>query len=454
MPHTQDEIEAMLALLGLDRIEQLFDAIPKALQVAGALDLDDGMPEPDVMDAMKGYARRNHASTERLVCFAGAGAYDHEIPAVVRTLGGRGEFLTAYTPYQPEVAQGILQAIFEFQTMISRISGLPISNASLYDGAAAVTEAVNLATAASKNETVFLSTGVHPHWRAVVKTFARGTGHQVVEVPLRDGVSDFDAVADQGIPGVIVVGYPTYLGTLEDMADVRRRADEAGAILVAAADPVAAGVLKTAGSWGADVVVGEGQAFGTSLGFGGPYLGLFACSMEQVRRLPGRLVGETIDEEGRRSYVTTLRAREQDIRREKATSNVCTNQTLMAVVAAIQLGWLGTQGLREIATRSVRATRYLADQVTTIQGVTPLLRSVATVRDVAITLPLDADLVLDRLANEGFLGGLSLSSLTDEGDGSVDPTKRESTILMSATEKRTRDEIDAFTSALTKAVVL
>jgi glycine dehydrogenase subunit 1 len=453
MPHTQDEIEAMLALLGLDRIEQLFDAIPKALQVAGALNLDEGMPEPDVMDAMKGYARRNHASTERLVCFAGAGAYDHEIPAVVRTLGGRGEFLTAYTPYQPEVAQGILQAIFEFQTMISRISGLPISNASLYDGAAAVTEAVNLATAASKNETVFLSTGVHPHWRAVVKTFAKGTGHQVVEVPMRGGVSDFDAVADQGVPGVIVVGYPTYLGTLEDMADVRRRADEAGAILVAAADPVAAGVLKTAGSWGADVVVGEGQAFGTSLGFGGPYLGLFACSMEQVRRLPGRLVGETIDEEGRRSYVTTLRAREQDIRREKATSNVCTNQTLMAVVAAIQLGWLGTQGLREIATRSVRATRYLADQVTTIQGVSPLFEGVATVRDVAITLPLDADLVLDRLANEGFLGGLSLSSLTDEGDGSVDPTRRESTILMSATEKRTRDEIDAFTSALTKAVV-
>jgi len=234
---------------------------------------------------------------------------------------------------------------------------------------------------------------------------------------------------------------------------VRSRCDEAGALMVVAADPVATGVLRSAGSWGADVVVGEGQAFGTSLGFGGPYLGLFACTMDQVRRLPGRLVGETVDEEGRRAYVTTLRAREQDIRREKATSNVCTNQTLMAVVAAIQLGWLGTQGLREIAECSVRATRYLLDGATKIDGVEPLLPGVATVRDVAITTSLKADLVLERLAEEGFLGGLALSSLTDEGDGSVEPKLREHAILMSATEKRTKDEIDQFVTALTKAVV-
>ena len=453
MPHTDEEIASMVAFLGLDSIEQLFDAIPKALQVAGGLSLPQGMPEPDVMASMKTFAKMNKAGADQLICFAGAGAYDHEIPTVVRTLGGRGEFVTAYTPYQPEVAQGVLQAIFEFQTMVSRISGLPVANASLYDGSAAVTEAVNLAVAASKNETVYLSSGVHPHWRSVVKTFARGTGHNIVEVPLNNGVSDFDAVKDAGPPGVIVVGHPTYLGTLEDLADVRSRCDEAGALMVVAADPVATGVLRSAGSWGADVVVGEGQAFGTSLGFGGPYLGLFACTMDQVRRLPGRLVGETVDEEGRRAYVTTLRAREQDIRREKATSNVCTNQTLMAVVAAIQLGWLGTQGLREIAERSVRATRYLLEGATKIDGVEPLLPGVATVRDVAITTPLKADLVLERLAEEGFLGGLALSALTDEGDGSVEPNLREHAILMSATEKRTKDEIDQFVTALTKAVV-
>jgi glycine dehydrogenase subunit 1 len=453
LPHTDEEISGMLELLGLDSIEQLFDAIPKALQIAGSLELPEGMSEPDAFAAMRRYAKQNLASSEQLVCFAGSGAYDHEIPAVVRALGGRGEFVTAYTPYQPEVAQGVLQAIFEFQTMVSRLYGLPVSNASLYDGANALNEAVNLATASSRNQRVFLSSGIHPTWRSVVKTFAKGTGHEIVEVPLRAGLSDFDAVAHLGQPGVIVVGHPTFLGTLEDLGAVRRRADEAKALMVVAADPVASGVLKTAGSWGADVVVGEGQAFGTTLGFGGPYLGLFACTMDQVRRLPGRLVGETVDVEGRRSYVTTLRAREQDIRREKATSNVCTNQTLMAVVAAIQLGWLGTAGLRDVATRCVRATRYLTDQVTAIDGVAPLFAGLAMVRDVAITVPIEADRVLERLSEEGFLGGLSLASLTEEGDGSVDPALRDRTILMSATEKRSRAEIDRFAVALEKVVV-
>ena len=452
LPHTDEEIESMLAFLGLDSIEQLFEAIPTALQVAGALKLPEGMSEPDVSVAMEDFALANRAGRGRLICFAGAGAYDHEVPPVVRALAGRGEFVTAYTPYQPEVAQGVLQAIFEFQTLVSRLSGLPIANASLYDGAAAVTEAINLATASSRRQVVHLSTGVHPHWRAVVATFAKGTGHEIVEIPLKDGKSDLDAVAGGEPPGVIVVGHPTYLGTLEDLADVRRRADAAGALMVVVADPIAAGVLKTAGSWGADVVVGEGQALGTSLAYGGPYLGLFACSTEQIRRLPGRLVGETVDVEGRRAYVTTLRAREQDIRREKATSNVCTNQTLMAVTAAIQLGWLGTQGLAEVAHRCVSATRYLTEQVCAVDGVEPLLPGVPVVRDVAVTTPIPAAMVLERLADEGFLGGLALDSLTQEGDASIDASHRSSTILMSATERRTKGEIDAFAAALTKAV--
>ncbi len=451
-PHTDAEIDMMLGFLGLDSVEELFAAIPAALQVSGGLDLPQGIPEPDVAYAMESLAKLNTGGASSMVCFAGAGAYDHEIPPVVRALGGRSEFVTAYTPYQPEVAQGVLQAIFEYQTLVARLAGLPVANASLYDGSASVVEAINLAVSASRRAVVHLSAGVHPHWRSVVKTYARGTGHTIVDVPLVNGVSNFDAVAGGEAPGVVVVGYPTYLGTFEDLGDVRRHCDETGALMVVAADPIMASILKTPGSQGADVVVGEGQSLGTPLSYGGPYLGLFACTLEQVRRLPGRLVGETLDIEGRRAYVTTLRAREQDIRREKATSNVCSNQTLMAVVAAIQLGWLGTHGLAQVATRCVTATRYLSDQVTAIDGVTPLLPGVPVARDVAVTTPLDASVVLDRLADEGFLGGLALSSLTDEGDGSVDASVRDRTILMSATERRTRTEIDALAAALTKVV--
>ncbi|MEI8049979.1 MAG: aminomethyl-transferring glycine dehydrogenase subunit GcvPA [Actinomycetes bacterium] len=452
MPHTEAEVASMLAFLDLESIDQLFDAIPKALQVSAGLELPGGLPEPDVSYAMEGIARANRGAASAMVCFAGAGSYDHEVPPVVRSLAGRGEFVTAYTPYQPEVAQGMLQAIFEFQTLVSRLSGLPVANASLYDGAASVTEAINLAVASSKSQVVHLSTGVHPNWRAVVRTFARGTGHEIVEVPLKGGQSDFDAVAGGDHPGVIVVAQTTYLGTFDDVAAARRRADEVGAVLVVVADPILASILKTPGSLGADVVVGEGQPLGTALSFGGPYLGLFACSLHQVRRLPGRLVGETVDLEGRRAYVTTLRAREQDIRREKATSNVCSNQTLMAVTAAIQLGWLGTHGLAEVASRCVSSTRYLAEQVQSVAGVEALLPGVSVARDVAITTPIAAATVLERLADDGFLGGLAVASLASEGDGSIDPSLRERTIVMSATEKRTKAEVDALALALGSAI--
>ena len=268
-------------------------------------------------------------------------------------LSNRSEFVTAYTPYQPEVAQGVLQAIFEYQTLVSRLSGLPIPNASLYDAATALVEALNMASGATGRQKMIVSSGVHPHWRQVARTFAKGTGHEIVEVPLRDGLTDWSSVDASGA-AAIVAAYPNYLGVLEDLSEAKSLALASDALFIIGADPVAAGVLKTAGQWGADVFVGEGQAFGTPLSFGGPYVGLFACSEAQTRRLPGRIVGETVDSSGRRAFVTTLRAREQDIRREKATSNVCTNQTLMAVAAAIQLGWLGTYGLRELAPVALR----------------------------------------------------------------------------------------------------
>ena len=452
LPHTDEELATMLAFLGLGSLEELFDAVPSALRLSAGLALPDGLPEPDVLAHLEALADGN----EGLVCFAGAGAYDHEVPPVVRALAGRSEFVTSYTPYQPEVAQGVLQAVFEFQTMVARLAGLPVANASLYDGASALVEGVNLGVAAARRQTVWVSAGVHPHWRAVLATFAAGTGHRLVDVPLvagRTAWPDGSVGAAGEPPGVVVVGYPNYLGCLEDLATARRHCDEHGAVLVAAADPVAVGILRSPGEQGADVVVGEGQAFGTSLGFGGPYLGLFACTLDQVRRLPGRLVGETVDVDGRRAYVTTLRAREQDIRREKATSNVCTNQTLMAVTAAVQLGWLGTAGLAEVALRCARGTRYLQEAALELDAVEPLTGDAPVVREVALRTPVPARVVVERMADEGFLAGVALADLVgDRGDGSVDADEAEHGLLVAVTERRTRQQIDRYVAALDKAV--
>jgi len=403
LPHTDEDVAEMLGFLGLASTDELFGAIPAALRLAGGLDIEPGIPEPDALARARARAAANEAGG--LVCFAGAGAYDHEVPPVVRALASRSEFVTAYTPYQPEVAQGGLQAIFEFQTMVSRLFGLPIANASLYDGATAVVEAVNLGVGATGRPRVLVSAGVHPHWRAVLTTFAAGTGHRLVEVPLRGGVTDWDAAAADEDVGVVVAGSPNYLGCLEDLADVRRRCDGLGALMVVVTDPLSAGLVKSPGEWGADVAVGEGQGFGTALSFGGPYLGLFACAAAHVRRLPGRLVGETLDADGRLAYVTTLRAREQDIRREKATSNICTNQTLMALTAVVQLGWLGTTGLVEVALRCARGARYCKD---------------------------------------ALVGAA--------GDGSIGADDAAHGLLVAVTERRSRAEIDRFVAALDKAV--
>jgi glycine dehydrogenase subunit 1 len=444
IPHTDDEVASMLAFLGLSSLDELFDVVPEALRLQRGLELADGSGEPDVLARMEAFADRNRGRSDRLVCFAGGGAYDHEVPSVTRALAGRSEFVTSYTPYQPEVAQGVLQAIFEYQTMVSRLAGLPIANASLYDGGSAAVEAVNLGVAASGRGTVWVSAGIHPHWRQMLATYAAGTGHRLVTIPLRDGVTDWpaeDSAAD-GPPGVVLVGYPNYLGCLEDVGRARAICDRTGALLVVGADPVATGLLRSAGEWGADVMVGEGQVFGTALGFGGPYLGLFACADSHLRRLPGRLVGETVDVEGRRAYVTTLRAREQDIRREKATSNVCTNQTLMAVTAAIQLGWLGTSGLVELARRCAQATRYTRDALLALDGIEPYA-SAPVLREFAVRLPVPASVVVERMADAGFLAGLPLDDGYEDGEHGL---------LIAVTERRTKDEIDAYVTALGKAV--
>ena len=445
VPHTEDEIAAMLGFLGVSSPDELFAAVPEALRLTARtgpdggrayLDLPPGMAEADVASEMARLAARNTAD---LVCFAGGGAYDHEVPAAVRALAFRSEFVTAYTPYQPEVAQGVLQALFEYQTMVARLSGLEVANASLYDGASAAVEAVNLAVAVTGRPVAWVSQGLNPTWREAMRTFAAGTGHDLAEVPLAGGTTAWPGDGSGGQPGAVVVQHPNYLGCLEDLAEARRVADRTGALLVVAFDPVAAGLLRPPGAYGADVVVGEGQPFGTPLSFGGPYLGLFTCRLAHVRRLPGRLVGETVDTEGRRAYVTTLRTREQDIRREKASSNVCTNQTLIAVCCAVQMAWVGTTGLRELALRCARATRYTREALLAIDGVEPVAPA-PVVREFGVRTPMAAATVVERMAEEGYLAGVPLGE--EYGGG----------LLVAATERRTRAEIDSYAATFEKVV--
>ena len=392
-PHTEAEVASMLGFLGLSSLDELFDVVPEALRLAGGLDLPDGMPEPDAFAYLDDLARTNRPAGRDLVCFAGGGAYDHEVPPVTRALASRSEFVTSYTPYQPEVAQGVLQAVFEFQTLIARSDG---------DGGGQ-----RLALRRCRRHRRGREPGrgrLGPQRRLGVTwsqpDLAGGAGHlrgrdrspSGRRPPRRgdDAVGRGSTPPGDDRPGVVVVAYPNYLGCLEDLAAARDVCDRTGALLVVAFDPIAAGVLQSPAHWGADVVVGEGQALGMPLSFGGPYLGLFACGLAQVRRLPGRLVGETVDAEGRRAYVSTLRAREQDIRREKATSNVCTNQTLMAVTAAIQLGWLGTSGIAEVALRSARGRPLLPDaSCSSVPGVEPLVAA-PVLREFAVRLPLPA----------------------------------------------------------------
>lgn len=444
IPHTSSEIEDMLRFLGVATIDDLFDAIPNSLQLPpGGLNIPDGISEPDVLTAMEGFANKNRSLSTNLVCFAGGGAYDHDIASATKALSSRSEFVTAYTPYQPEVAQGVLQALFEYQTMVSRLSGLPISNASLYDGASALVEAINLSVAKTKNPTVWMSQGVNPSYRAVAKTFAVGTGHEIIEVPIRGGITEWNETVDKA-PGVIVVGYPNYLGVIEDLGALVKIANAKDARVVVVYDPISVALLKSPGTLGVDVAVAEGQPLGVGLNFGGPYLGLFSTKMEHVRLLPGRLVGETVDVSDHVGYVTTLRTREQDIRREKASSNVCTNQTLIAITAAIQMSWLGKSGFKDLATRCYSGTEYLKGLLSK-EGICTFTSDGPTFREFAIKTSVDPEVVIQRMLEEGFLAGISIKDGYESSDAY-------GSLLISVTEKRTASEIESYVDALTKVV--
>ena len=433
----------MLRTVGVADVEALLERIPAKARLARELDVPAALAEGDLVAHLRDLAARN-AHAEEYASFLGAGAYDHYIPAVINHLLLRGEFFTAYTPYQPEASQGTLRTIYEYQTMISVLTGMDVTNASVYDGGSALAEAALMAHGVTDREEIVVSGAVSPLARRVVATYCAGPRLPIRTVPWADGVTDPDALrkAVSEKTAAVLVQYPNFFGCLEDLDAAAAVAHARGALLVVSVDPIALALLRPPGEAGADIVVGEGQGVGNHLNFGGPYLGLFACRKELVRRMPGRLCGATVDKDGHRGFVLTLQTREQHIRREKATSNICTNVALVALGATIYLALMGKEGLRKVASLSTAKAHYAAETLGRVPGA-GLRFGAPFFKEFVLRLPKSPDRVLRALRRKRILGGVAL--------GQFDRTLRDS-VLVAVTERRTRAEIDAYAEALASAV--
>ncbi len=439
-PHTEDDVARMLEVLGVGSVQDLFGQIPSSLRLARPLELPPAMAEAEVADHLARLSGVNRG-TDRLICFAGGGAYDHYIPAVVRHLAFRGEFATSYTPYQPELSQGVLGALFEYQTMICELTGMEVANASLYDGASALVEGVNLAAGATGRDTIVISEAIHPHYRQVLESLGAGLRYRFVTAPAGAGTTEVPALGDAAC---LVLGQPNFFGAIEDLAPAAEAAHAAGALLVVSFDPLSAGVIEAPGAHGADVVTGEGQALGNALNYGGPYLGIFATRREHVRRIPGRIVGATLDAGGHPGFVLTLQAREQHIRREKASSNVCTNQTLMAIAAAVYLSWLGPAGLQEVGETCLARAHHAAGMLSSVSGCS-LAHAAPFFKEFVLRVPRSAEAVVSALAERGYLVGPALGPLFPQ---------MADCLLVAVTERRSLEEIESLAKALAEVVAL
>lgn len=440
IPNGVDERIDMLKAIGKNNWDELFSDIPEALKLKNGLNLEDGLPEADVIQAMKAIAAKN-IGVEKLTCFMGAGAYDSYIPVAVKHVIGRSEFYTAYTPYQPEISQGTLQCIFEFQTMICELTGMDAANASMYDGATAVAEAAYMAHGINNRKKIVVSKGLHPESRQVLEAYSHNLDLEIVEAPLKDGVTDLEAIQaliDDQTSSVILQN-PNFLGQVEVHAEAIGQAAKAKKALftISIQDALSLAIAKTPGALGADICVGDGQAFGNGLSYGGPYVGFMATTTKHVRKLPGRICGESKDLDGKRAYVLTLQAREQHIRREKATSNICSNQGLMALTATVYLSLLGKQGLKDTALQSASKARVLKADLEAA-GIKVLTKG-HFFREFVVELGKDYTEVMTALRNKGILGGYSLTKEYPELGNAM---------LVCVTEKRSQAEIEAFASAL------
>jgi glycine dehydrogenase subunit 1 len=436
---TDADLREMLATIGVASVEELFADIPANLRLGRALNLDDGLSEQEVYGELRALAARN-VSTEDEVSFLGAGMYDHYVPALIDSILMRSEFLTPYTPYQPEISQGGLQAMFEYQTAISELTGLPISNASVYEGPSAVAAAGYVAKLHNGRGRFVVSRGVHPHAIETLNTLSRGYGMEVELADLVDGLTSLPAL-DDGVSAVIVA-QPNFLGAIERLEEIAAAVHEAGALLICSCDPIPLALLKPPGEQGVDIAVGEGQTLGNRLDFGGPSFGFFAVTQELVRKLPGRIAGETRDVDGKRGFVLTLQTREQHIRREKATSNICTAQALNALAGVIYLSWVGRRGIVELAELLVQRTAYAREQLLALDGVSAL-HDQPVVREFALAVDAPVDTVIRRCQAEGINPGYALRA---EDPAGVDG------LLVAITEQRTKAEIDRLTDVLGSAV--
>jgi len=440
---TDRDRREMLEAVGVESTDDLFEDIPKPLRLDRPLELPDGKPETEVYDRLAELAARNvHAEAE--TSFLGAGMYDHYVPAIVDAITSRSEFLTPYTPYQPEISQGGLQVMFEFQTAMSELTGLPVSNAALYEGPSAVASAAYLAIGATGRRKLVASRGVHPHSRESLVTYGAGYVSELVEAPLADGLTDSAALAEavDDETAAVFLQQPNFLGAVEDIEALAAAAKERGALVVVACDPIALAILKPPGGCGADVAVGEGQPLGNRLDYGGPSFGFFCATEEHIRRMPGRIAGETTDVDGRRGFVLTLQTREQHIRREKATHNICTAQALNALGGMVHLAWLGRRGFAELGELLVRRTAYARERLAAVDGV-ELLHEAPVVREFALSLDAPVPQVLDRVAEQGVGAGYPLGR---------DYPEHEDGLLVAVTERRSRADIDRFADLLERAV--
>lgn len=426
----------MLQAIGVDNIDALFSAIPADAQI-DELAIPEGASEITVERQLQRMARQNRTD---LVCFLGGGFYDHYCPAAVQALISRGEFLTAYTPYQPEVSQGTLQAAFEFQAGICRLTEMDMANASLYDGGTAIYEAAMMAVRVTGRESIIVDEGVNPIYRKMLRSYTTNLSIAFKEIPVKNGVADRDAIcaAMDDSTAAVILQNPNFFGCIDDFTDIMEAAHAVGALGVMSVYPISLGMLKTPGSMGADIVVGEGQSLGLSLNFGGPYLGFMATRKKYVRKMPGRIVGMTHDVEGKPGFVLTLQAREQHIRREKATSNICSNENLCAVSAAIYMALLGAQGFAEVAELCADNASYAFARLTEIPQVTRTFPAIFF-NEFCLTLPRDARTVIGALVERGFVAGFPV--------GRYYPG-RENDLLVAVTEMRSKQEIDSLAAAL------
>jgi len=439
LPHTAEDRKAMLAAVGVNEVQDLFADIPANLRLNRPLNLPQAMSEPELAAHLATMAGRN-ANIVEYTCFLGAGAYDHYIPSVVDHVLRRSEFYTAYTQYQPEISQGYLQALWEYQSLICEITGMAVANASMYDGGTGLAEAAMMATGATRRTELLVAKTVHPHYRDILNTYAIDRGYTISELGYLDGQIDLQELQAKLSKKVaaVLLQTPNFLGCVEDCKAIIDITHAQGALIIAAVDPISLGILESPGKLGADIVVGEGQSLGIPMSFGGPYLGFFAATEKLMRKMPGRIVGQTTDKEGKRGFVLTLQAREQHIRREKATSNICSNEALCALAAAVYLNTVGKEGFKQVAVLSLQKAHYACNQLTAVQGCQAVFKA-PFFKEFVVRLNKPVDEINKQLLQDKIIGGLDLGNYYPELAGCM---------LIAVTEKRSREEIDRLCARL------